>query len=336
MVFDLETCIQFLSDENLIPPFHIGNRGDNWQININEPWTNDSKMRCGITLTTIRDKRQVYFNCFKATASIDDIYKGSFEKFLCLLKGFESYTEARMWFLQNYMFDSLDTLQDNWSRPFKEDEILPHEVVIQPDWELLQDKPEHKAYIKYLKNRCISFDDIKHLRLWISPYTKRIIFPTFEDGKVIFTSGRCIKENPVPWAHSKNIHTFPVWGLDKATDHCNIFEAIIDALMVKNGIATLGTQKIKQEKLWKKILDKNFKQINIIMDNDVAGIKAKIELANILSTYHNNVCIYNFYGLKEGLDFNKMKQLDIPFELEKRLLPWNLSTQTQLKLGFVR
>ena len=91
---DLSDVKEFLQQEG----FALKERGK-W-IYINSPFQNDNKYRCCFAFSN--EHGTVVFTDFIARAKIDDdVYRGSFWKFLALYKGLDSISDAKFWFLAN-------------------------------------------------------------------------------------------------------------------------------------------------------------------------------------------------------------------------------------------
>ena len=76
-------------------------------------------------------------------------------------------------------------------------------------------------------------------------------------------------------------------------------------------------------------------RINLIFDNDEAGRRAKIKLAHELQARgHKNVWVYNFKGISQK-DFNQMKVAGVDFELDSRLIHWELKTEILYRTGAI-
>jgi len=337
-----QQIIQFLVDEGIDKNIKTKNLDSlHWKINFDEPWlTGDSKRRCNIF--HIRDNKTneyvVVFNSFKAVARLDDeLYKGSFWKFVKLIKEFESVRESKFWFIRKYI------LKKNLSEVLNEqnyaNETTPkyrNKSVELPENCIRYNYNNDKCsdYSDYLISRNVSNRLSKNYKIFIDINQKRIVFPVYEDKELIFYTGRAIKNSFMPWLKSDGDNVYPIWNLENVNgDVIYIFEGILDAIMVPNGIAILGSMYTGDE-IVKKILYKKYLKINIILDNDIPGHKAKIKLAKKLSQEHNNVFIYNFKGIKQK-DFNQMKMEGINFDFDDRLFPWNLKTEAMIKIGVV-
>jgi hypothetical protein len=333
-----EHIIQFLQDEGLSSSLRTKNlQKENWKININEPWENDNKQRCGIFQA--RDKKtgrlKVFFNSFKAVANMGDDYKGTFWKFVKLIKNFENLEEAKVWFLHRYIlgrFSKADIQDDEHYTP-KE---IVNSLYFPLEWPRWEDNNDFKEYSYYLFTRRVTSQQIQNVKLFINPEERRIVFPVYESNTMVFYTGRSIDPHAkVPWRKSTGESVFPIWNLENVNgDVVNVFEGIFDALMIPNGVAILGANTYAGEEIVNKLLYKNFLRINLFLDNDKAGFAAKYKLATALSAKHNNVWIYDYSGVAEK-DFNLMKINGTDFALERRLLPWNLKTETMIKMNLV-
>ena len=331
-----EQVIQFLEDEGLASPIKTENLDKlNWQISINEPWESDTKRRCGIAQVRIDDKWVVVFNSFKASAIMGDDYKGSFWKFVKLVKDFESNQDAKSWFIKNYVLKGNIKnflIQDRTSH-----KVSPSPSLDIPDYFIkFKFQDEFKQYVEYLEKRKITKNIIKKYKIFINNNHERIVFPVYENSELIFYTARAINDDdPIPWLKSKGHNIHPIWNLENVNgDTINIFEGIFDAILVPNSIALLGASNITEPYI-EKILYKNYLRINLIFDNDTAGHIAKYKLAyRLQSEGHKNIWVYNFKGIKQK-DFNQMKMENIDFDFNNRLVPWSLKTEVLIKTGAI-
>jgi len=344
MIIALENVIDFLDDEGIGNPKKTKIYDElDWKIMINEPWENDTKMRCGIISKNENGKQKLFFNSFKAVAVMGDEYRGDFFKFVKIIKGLESIKDAKFYFLKKYILkDNIQNIKDV---------VLDTTLLYEEKKYTLEDEskaisfPEHfrrinkedKDYIKYLFKRGLSISDIKKYKIFIDDKQNRVIFPTYYNGNLEFWSGRSIKDNIVlPWLHStstNNIEIYPIWNLDNVNgESISLFEGIFDAAQIFNGVALIGVKwnKIIREK----ILNKKYIRINVIMDNDIAGKKAKIKIAEDLLKHHNNIYIYNYKNISQK-DFSEMKEKKIDFELNNRLIQYNLKTHVGVLTGLI-
>jgi len=332
-----DMVIQFLQDEGLGSSIKTRNLNtDHWKINFNEPWYEDTERRCGIFQVTNKKtgNLQVFFNSFRSVALYGDDYKGSFWKFVKLIKQFETTAEAQNWFIEKYLLninlnETLSNVQDYIVVRDKNTKKLYFPEVFE---HLTLDK-KHELYYTYLMKRCVTLEQINTLKIFINDLDKRIIFPIYENGDLIFYTGRSVMPNsPLPWKKAYGENIYPIWNLENINgDIVNIFEAIFDAIVIPGGVAILGSETYINESIIQKLLAKKFMRINIFFDHDLAGRRAKVKLATELSRYHNNVWIYDFKGI-EYKDFNLMKQNGVDFELETRLHKWSIKTEIMCTL----
>jgi len=338
----LDQVIEFLNDEGLAGSIKITkNDPDDWALRINDPWVIDSKLRCGIALKYPKYAPDgiVLFNTFKSSVLMGDDFKGSFWKFVNLIKEFNSINESKLWFMKNYMLHDIDISSLFHKQTKAPKKQTKEDVIFLDEFEILDfNNTSHKKYIDYLFDRKISKFKIENTKLFIDKKEERIIFPVYENNKLLFWTGRSINKNStMPWKHKKsNTWPHPIWNLENVESGSTvvIFEAIFDAIMVHNGIAILGASNIQQEQI-DKIIEKNLSKIVIIMDNDAAGIKTKLKLAELLSKHHPNIWIYDFSGIKEK-DFNQMAQNNIDFDFSNRLIKYNFQSQLAEKLHIIK
>jgi len=338
-----ENVITFLEDEGLADALRVKHEDtDEWMIVINEPsifGTNDSKQRCGIFQKEDihTGKLEVYFNAFKAVGLYGADYKGTFWKFVKLVKDFDSINEAKQYFLRNYILKGggrIDSyiVGSNYEkkRPKEKHSIELPESCLRFEW----DNSDFSDYIIYLNDRGIHRRHLKNKKIFIDPEQKRIVFPVYENGELVFHTGRTIDDdNPLPWLKSEGEGVYPIWNLENVNgDIIYIFEGIFDALLQPNGVAILGATYTGPE-IVSKILYNDYYQINIILDNDEPGWRAKMTLARELEKAgHKNIWVYNFIDVEEK-DFSLMKKNNTPCKMDERLLKWSLQTEVLYKMG---
>ena len=71
------------------------------------------------------------------------------------------------------------------------------------------------------------------------------------------------------------------------------------------------------------------------MDNDTAGENTRMNLAEKLSQYHSNVCIYDFKNIKQK-DFNEMAQNNVDFDFDSRIYKYGLKAKLAKKLKVIQ
>lgn len=335
MLITLDSVVDFINDEGLGPvKIKNGNDPERWQVSINEPpqfGTNDKQFRCGIAIKEIKGNKTVIFNAYKASATIGDEFHGGWYKFVKLVKGFNSIQEAKDYFNSQYVGNISDVYQyyNKKLPPNNDPTIQPIEI---PDDFERFDPVKHEKYFHYLRDeRKIPSEIIHKLRLFVNKGEQRIIFPVYENNKLIFYSGRDITGfNPYPWKKSEGDDKHPIWNLDSIIGNVvYVFEGINDAVYIQNGIALFG---VGTEKQFEKILKKQFNKIVLVFDNDIPGRKAKYKWAEWLrEKNHSGIYIYNYFGIKQK-DFGKMVEENIQFELNERIHYWDYNTRILFNL----
>lgn len=329
--------LNFLQDEGLSSSLKLKEKNDEWSIRINDPFIKDTKKRLGISLKHFENgNSKVIFNGFKSSAILGDDYHGDFYKFVKLIKHFDTYKEAKQWFNKTYLLQN-DSLKDILNSEHKTNYNKNEEILYWSDKykKLDLNKKVHKDYIDYLLKRKVDKKHIENVKIFIDRKNKRLIFPVYENEKLIFYTKRSIVPNTEPWIKASKEDVFPIWNLENISDEeIYIFEGIFDAIHILNGVAILGSA---FEEVIKKIVKRNFKKYIIVLDNDEVGKKNKIKIAKILrDEYNKNVFIYNYKGIAEQYkDFGEMKINNIPFELETRVLKFDFKTEALIKLGKV-
>jgi hypothetical protein len=331
-----ENVLEFLQDEGLTSSFKIKENPPFWTIYINDPFVDDNKQRMGISYKYFEEDGQerVIFNGWKSTALLGDDYHGDFYKFVKLYKNFSSFQEAKLWFNKKYIFRK--PLKEVIKKEVEKKEVVKSELYWDEKFERLSlKKKTHKPFIEYLFKRKISVEKINETKIFIDKKSKRLIFPVYENEDLIFYTKRSIVPHFLPWIKATKEGSFPIWNLDNIDeDIVYLFEGIFDAINIKNGVAILG---VAHEEVAKKIASKNFLKYVIVLDNDEAGRKAKIHLAEILSNdYNKDVYIYNYKGINEQYkDFSEMMINNIDLEMDTRVIPYDFKTKTLIKMGKV-
>lgn len=335
-----DVVLDFLRDENLSNPIKIKDKGGRWCININDPFIEDTKLRLGISPIKLKNgKTIVAFNGWKSVAHYGDDYKGSFFKFVKLIKNFNTSYDAKKWFVNKYILPNANLVRsiltsDKSSDDCEDDDT--EEVYWPPHFEKMDfNKKSHSQYINFLLENNIPEYRIKQLKLFIDKADKRIVFPCYRDGELIFYAKRSIEQSFLRWMHSHVKHKYPIWNLENVTgDTIYIFEGILDAIYVENGVALMGVG--FSENIYNQLLERNYKKYVVVMDNDEPGRKAKINIADILLDNNKNTSIYNYYGIHPNYkDFREMARHKIPFELDKRVIKYDNKCKVYLRMNRV-
>ncbi len=340
----LESIIEFLTDEGISP--RVGSTDpEKYHMSFNDPFVDDSKHRCGIARIFVEStgEYETVFNGFKSSALLGDDFHGSFYKFVKLLKNFNTIHDAIEYFDNKYIYPNFSA-QDllHWNvlsnnndidEKLKQYVVLNQEGVYFPNsFERLDiTKREHWKYTKYFINRKIAIKTIKNNVIFVDNYTSRLVFPVYENNKLVFYTKRSINpHDEFKWIKLKNSKkVFPIWNLDNAKLEVIIFEGIFDAIHFNNGVALFGS--FWNESLRAKILSKHFFKIIVAMDNDKPGRAAKLKIAEDLSHYHENVYVYNYKGITYK-DFGEIIEHDGKFE-ENRVIKWDYAAKVKFKMG---
>jgi DNA primase len=245
---------------------------------------------------------------------------------------FETRNEAKNYFISNYILKGNLDLKKYLNKKEENVEIKENYIQWNDSFERF-DINKHKEHFNFLyHNRKIELHRIKNTKIFIDNYTNRIVFPIYENNKLIFYTKRSIIPSEYSWIKSKGDEVYPIWNFDNIYYECYTFEGILDAIHLKKGIALLGAN--LQESI-EKLGSKKCKIYNIIMDNDEAGLRAKIKIANILKyDFNAQVNIYNYKNIN-CKDFGEMKIKGINFQLKERLYPYDLKTQLLIKRGYI-
>ncbi|OQB40212.1 MAG: DNA primase [candidate division CPR1 bacterium ADurb.Bin160] len=336
----LEQVLNFLQDENLSNPIKIKNENSdtNWKIFINDPFISDDKFRLGISPKYFKNenKYRIIFNGFKSSALLGDDYHGDLFKFVKLVKNFNSRDYAKEWFFNKYVLRGSGLLKSK-DEIIEENKIEKHEVEWDDKYEKISfTKKRHQPYIEYLLKRKITKTKIENSKIFIDRELKRIVFPVYEYGNLIFYSKRSIVPHKYRWIKSEGDEVFPIWNLDNINgEEVWLFEGIFDAMCVENGVCLFGVS--FGEQIRDKILNKKFSKIVVVMDNDEAGWSAKARIAKELFELGYNVYIYNYKGIHTTYkDFNEMRINNINFDFENRIFKYDLKTEVLMKLGKVK
>ena len=276
------------------------------------PFTGDSKFKCGINWK----KTPPVFNCFKTGT------KGNFITFVKILEGMETSREAIIFLFKNYM-----TKEEmiNFSNSFFKDDIKKIE---ENKKEKLAFSEEYKKinindnnYYNYLINRKFTDEIIMKSNIFFSDAEKRVIFPVYENGELIFYAKRAIDSHPLRWINSISHGVDPIWNLENVGETVYLFEGIFDAVrMWPNGVSVFG--KNLSDGQLNKIIKKKFHKIVVVLDNDSYGRESQEKIAERLAERHKNVWInlWNENDKKDLSEMNEIKLNLVKFDLKGKLL----------------
>jgi hypothetical protein len=297
---------QFLIDEGFSD---YKERTEKGEFLINSPFVRDLKKKLGISYS-----KGGVWNCFKSGNH------GSWWSFVRIIKGFDSNKESQIWFLRNYF--TMDQIKLNLLISGKQIEV-PEVEEKDPqfgDYILPLNFNKDQIYINYLKKRYFNEDILKDLRVFVDHKDKRVVFPVYENNKLIFYAARAINpDNPIRWLNSKGTSFHPIWNLENVRDEIWIFEGIFDAVrMWPKGVAIFGLN-MHDEQI-KKILDKNPYKIVVVLDDDSYGFMAKKRVADRFASLHSNVWVH----IMKDDRFKDFGEMDI-VEPNLNLIKWDNS-----------
>jgi hypothetical protein len=297
---------QFLIDEGFSD---YKERTEKGEFLINSPFVRDLKKKLGISYS-----KGGVWNCFKSGNH------GSWWSFVRIIKGFDSNKESQIWFLRNYF--TMDQIKLNLLISGKQVEV-PEVEEKDPqfgDYILPLNFNKDQIYINYLKKRYFNEDILKDLKIFVDHKDKRVVFPVYENNKLIFYAARAINpDNPIRWLNSKGSSFHPIWNLENVRDEIWIFEGIFDAVRVwPKGVAIFGLN-MHDEQI-RKILDKNPYKIVVVLDDDSYGFMAKKRVADRFASLHSNVWVH----IMKNDKFKDFGEMDI-VEPNLNLIKWDNS-----------
>ena len=312
-IFSKEIIERFLVDEGL--KYFVNTNIS--EINLSSPFVKDKGRRCYINY------EKGLWNDFLLGEG------GSFIKFVRLVKKFDSNREAKEYIVKNYFDGNInDLLAEN---EIEEDYCF--DIKIPSSFEILdKSKDTHQPFIEYLKKRELDHV-IDSLILFCDTSDRRIVFPFYERGELVYWTARSIDDNAyLRWKNASGNRMGLVYNIDNVSfgSTIYIFEGIADALMVyPNGVALLG-RSISDEQLTS-IMSRQPSSIVVVMDDDKYGLDSQCTIAEKFLDKTSNVFIFDWSTIEGAKDFNDMGR-DLCKIAIKNILPWNTKTKTILKM----
>lgn len=277
------------------------------------PFTGDSKFKCGISWI----KNPPVFNCFKTGT------KGNFITFVKLLEGMETSREAIIYLFKNYMTkeDMLEFSNSFFGEvKIEKTETIKEKLAFSDEYKKLK-IDNNNSFYQYLKARRFNDEMIEKSNIFFSQLEKRVIFPVYENGELVFYAKRAIDNHPLRWINSQSHGVDPIWNLENVGETIYLFEGIFDAArMWPNGVSIFG--KNLSDGQINKIIKKKFHKIVVILDNDSYGRESQEKIAERLAERHRNVWI-NLWREDDKKDLSEMDNIDlnlIKFDLKGKLL----------------
>lgn len=288
------------------------------------PFCIDTEKKCVMWFPSGR------FRCYKSGE------EGDFFKFIKLVKNLSTYSEAKYYFIKNFLksSDSIKNFLDNQNN-FEEVETEEESIKLPEEVERFN-KLKHLKYFNYLKDRNIPIDIIDSLNLFIDVKSERIIFPIYSEdkSKLLYYTGRSIDKNQkIRWLDAVSKHKSEiVFSVNKELQTIYLVEGIFDSLKIHGGVSLLGSY--LHETIEKELISKNYYKIIVVMDNDLPGLEAQIKIVLRLKQKKKNIYIWNWNNdkINRYKDFGEIP-LNILEELkstnyykadEKGILKWKL------------
>lgn len=286
------------------------NKEERGEFYICSPFTGDSKFKCGINWK----KNPAVFNCFKTGT------KGNFFTFVKLLEGFENTKESMFFIFKNFMTkDEIINFSNSFLNKDEEIENKKEKIIFSEEYSkvVIGDN----KYYQYLLSRNFNDEMITKSNIFFSKKEKRVIFPVYENGELIFYAKRAIDSHPLRWINSESNGVDPIWNIENVGETIYIFEGIFDAIrMWPNGVSIFG-KNLSNGQL-NKIINKKFHKIVVVLDNDSYGRESQEIIAEKLAEKHKNVWI-NLWNEKDKKDLSEMNNINlnlIKFDLKGKLL----------------
>lgn len=311
------------------------------KFSINSPFADDKKSRLSFSYIK-HDKKipdGVYFNDFKARGVIDDdLYKGSFYKFVKLLKEYKTIEEAQFYYLSNYFVGNMSEALRPPKPKIEEPERKKIWKISLPENSAPLNKSKHPTYWQYLRDRGVEDSIIEKHRLYVNLTSKRIIFPIYEGDDLVFYIGRSIIKyipKEFRWKKVSASEMQPIWNLNNVdSPDCWIFESPLDGIHFHNGVATMTA--FINDAMVDKIVSKGFNKIIVCMQNpynDNTANVQRMKVAEKFAAKHQNVFLYDWRGIEEK-DFGEMKMAKKPIDLE-RIIRYDFQAKVAHKLGVI-
>ena len=328
----IDIALRFCEDEGILKNLKEKEN----QFSIDSPFVSDNKRRCTIASINKNGNEFLAFNDFKARGNLDDeLYKGSFFKFVKLIKDYSSVDEAAFYiitkYLREYNFEKKPKVKKESNRQIISlDKFQPLQLSI------------HGDYIRYLKNRGVDWTLISKYKVFVDREEKRIVFPVYEDGDCIFYNGRSVlKWTPKGFRWKKSEvkdNAYPLWNLENCKNECWLFEGVFDGIFWPDKACAYFGAIITKE-LIDKIKKKKFDRVVFFGQNpevDKAAGVNQIKTLEKLKDEKLPTYFFNWKGIQEK-DSNEaivngsLKMDDI----EKRIMPWNYEAKVMRELELI-
>jgi len=154
----------------------------------------------------------------------------------------------------------------------------------------------NEAY-NYLQRRGLTEEQIEKVKPFVFRNERRVYFPMYENGGLVFAVGRAIDErNKVKY---KDLGRKTILFFEKPEaykDAVVLVEGVFDALAFRNGVAILGKYlSLRQELRFHEFIEE-VKPNKICVCLDPDAIEKAVYLGSRLSTYYPNVYVVKLPG----------------------------------------
>lgn len=319
MFLSRERIIEFVEREGLGPWREKKERGD---INICSPFEREDKFRCGFNYKRRGEGIEgCIWNDWKANRGGKNFFG-----FIMELKDFEHIGAAKQYYMKNYLLG-----QQGLSEALSIEERVEDEAedVLELPSNARRITSDDSEYVDYLHSRGFTNEDIDRERVFVDTSSRRVVFPVYENEKLVFWTGRLIDKDDTKlrWLSCKHTGT-PVWGTSSCMNYAFVCEGIFDAAVVKGGRAILG--RALRPKVLAKIVAENPRNIVVVMDDDNDGREAQEEIADWFASQEgmkNRVFVVDWRPGDDkdlsAIAAKKMCKLDSDSDFMSRVVPWN-------------
>lgn len=294
------------------------------EINFNSPFVNDGKKRL-----YVNPSKESYFDQKEQKG-------GTFINFVMRFEGIDEKS-AYLLLLRNY--SQSGTFHENFQEIIEIEKKLELPTGMKFFFEQDTLSRSGKLAKAYLTKRGIFSEDFGYVYDphgdFKETYHNRVIFPFYEEGKLVYYIGRDIGKSKLRYKNPSGLDAGNfVFQIDKLTDDVFIFEGVTDALSLKEpqvGTAMLSN-KMKMTQIVK-ILDRAPKRIIFVTENDTNETAIKAGKKNLewniktLLKYKPasiNIKIYTYNPPIGYKDFNALaaKTGKHFIDIEKECIEW--------------
>jgi len=294
------------------------------EIHFNSPFVDDGKKRL-----YVNPKKERYFDQKEQKG-------GSFISFVMKVEEVDEKS-AYLLLLRNY--SQREVFQENFQEVIEAERKIELPIGTKFFFEQEELSRSGKMAKSYLVKRGIFSEEFGYVYDphgdFKDTYHNRIIFPFYEEGKLVYYIGRDIGKSKLRYKNPSGLDAGNfVFQIDKLTDDVFIFEGVTDALSLKApqiGTAMLSN-KMKMAQIVK-ILDRAPKRIVFVTENDTNEIAIEVGRKNLewniktLLKYKPasiSISIYIYTPPSKYKDFNELasKTGKDFIDIEKECVEW--------------